>query len=105
MFTFAAILAFVKKHWIKFAIGAGVILVLFAGAVMYKRWTTPTLNIKESQEIQNGIRAGNAEQIKNGLAESDARVKVGVEEVARTDEEAKKVEEAAKEAKKDYDGS
>lgn len=102
--TVAIILEILRKHWLKFVIGAVAIIVLFVGAIVYKRWTTPTLNQREIQKIEQGIRTSNAELIKQGLAESDARVQVGVDEVAKTDEEAKKVQEAAKEAVKDYEG-
>lgn len=95
---------FVKRHWLKFLIGALIIVVLLVGRSCYKAWTTPDLNLRETQQVQEGIRTGNTELVKKGLAESDARVQLGIDEVARTDEEARKVEEAAREKAKDYDG-
>lgn len=97
-------LAFLKKHWLKFVIGAGVLAILLIGSIIYTRWTTPTLNQKETEQITDGIRQKNDQKIIDGLAASDARVAVGVEEVAKTDEEARRVEEAKRQTVKNYDG-
>jgi hypothetical protein len=93
-----------KKHWLKFLIGLVIIIVFFVGRGCYKSWTTPTLNQKEIEQITEGMREGNEQKVKEGLAASDARVQLGIDEVAKTDEEARQVEEAAKQNVQNYEG-
>lgn len=98
------ILTLLKKYRI-FVIGIVAIFVIALAVSMYSCLKPVTsLNQRETQDIQEGIRTKNDQKIIDGLAASDARVAVGVEEVARTDEEARKVEEAKRDAVKNYEG-
>lgn len=98
MLFLADMAGFVVAKWRVFAVGAGILVLLFAVAVAWKRCNPPPkLDEKQIQKAQDAIAKRDREKMLDVLAESDTRE-------ASIDSNIKQIENDREAAKQNYSG-